>query len=276
MSGCDLLETPNQSYKYNKVSILSPDFAELFQKNDFDVCINASGSGNVGYSLNQPLSDFYFNTASVIHVLDAIRKFTPQCKYIHISSAAVYGNPEKLPVSETSTICPMSPYGWHKLQSEAICREYYDIYNVACSIVRPFSVYGPGLRKQLFWDVFQKWKNNNSQVSLWGTGKESRDFIYIADLVEAFDVLIETAPMKAEVYNLAAGTEVTISDAVNHFFSNFDSPVKVCFSGDVKPGDPVNWRADISAITGLGFTPKRSLQAGLAQTAKWLLRDEQR
>lgn len=274
--GCDLLEAPVRSYPYYKVSILSPDFIELFQKHDFDVCINASGSGNVSYSLHQPLSDFYFNTASVVHVLDAIRKFSPQCKYIHISSAAVYGNPKKLPVEEKSECAPLSPYGWHKLQSEAICKEYFSVFNVACCIVRPFSVYGPGLRKQLFWDVFQKWKASNSRVSLWGTGNESRDFIYITDLANAFYLLMNKAPMKAEVYNLATGIEVTISEAVKRFFSNFDAPVQISFNGVAKPGDPGNWKADISAIQELGFSVNYCLETGLAQTATWLLKNEQR
>jgi len=89
-------------------------------------------------------------------------KFNNKCKYLHISSAAVYGNPKQLPVKETDNCQPLSPYGWHKWMSELICQEYFRLYNIRSLIVRPFSVYGPGLRKQLFWDLYGKAFGKNS------------------------------------------------------------------------------------------------------------------
>src|SRR5688572_8068708 len=99
--GCDLFETSSTSgYNYLKVSRLSPEWDEIFSENKYDVCINAAGSGNVPYSMSHPLIDFEANSLDTIRILEAIRKFNKVCKYLHISSAAVYGNPEQLPIVE--------------------------------------------------------------------------------------------------------------------------------------------------------------------------------
>ena len=108
VTGCDLVEINVLDYNYHKVSVLSSDFDALFGEEKFDVCINASGSGNVSYSMLHPLSDFEYNAAAVVKVLDCIRKYQPSCKYLHISSAAVYGNPKKLPILETDLAEPLS------------------------------------------------------------------------------------------------------------------------------------------------------------------------
>lgn len=271
--GVDVLESPRQTYPYQKVSVLSPDFDDLLRNKKFDVCINASGSGNVFYSVQQPLSDFYFNTLSTIHILDGLRKYNKDCRYIHFSSAAVYGNPKSLPVKESDACHPVSPYGWHKYQSELICHEYSESFGLSCIILRPFSVYGPGLRKQLFWDVFQKSRSNN-RINLWGTGTESRDFVYINDLVGAIDVLINQHKSQFEVYNIACGNEVSIKDVVYTFLSSIGVNIEVVFNQQTKSGDPLNWKADIDKLLATGFSPKVSLKEGVKQTAHWLLENE--
>src|SRR5690606_29595865 len=123
--GCDL--TPSTDavvYTYIHNDGRQNFWPELFESHQFDFCINASGSGNVGTSIKYPLKDFNANCHEVIKVLDAARVYNRSVKYLHISSAAVYGNPEKLPVNESDSLNPLSPYGWHKLLSEQVCKEY--------------------------------------------------------------------------------------------------------------------------------------------------------
>jgi UDP-glucose 4-epimerase len=268
--GLDLYEQPTKLYSYTKVSRLSPEFEEIFQQHQFDVVINAAGSGNVNYSMSHPIIDFEANCLDTIRTLDVIRKYQQQCKYIHVSSAAVYGNPVKLPVNEKDAMNPMSPYGWHKLISENLCLEYTLVYNLKTAIVRPFSVYGPGLKKQLFWDLYQKCINAKDAIQLFGTGTESRDFIYISDLVAALDIIINKGRMQAECYNLASGVETTIADVVKTYFEVAEIRSPYSFNGHVREGDPRNWRADISTISDLGFRPSVELSAGLSNVVKWL------
>jgi UDP-glucose 4-epimerase len=268
--GLDLFEQPSKPYKYIKVSRLSPEFEEAFQQYSFDVAINAAGSGNVGYSMSHPLSDFEANCLDVIRVLDILRKFQPECRYIHLSSAAVYGNPAHLPVREEHPLQPLSPYGWHKLVSEQLCREYTSIFHLRTAIIRPFSVYGPGLKKQLFWDIHQKLLAATGKIELSGTGNESRDFIYIGDMVKAVDLIIRKGALQGECYNIASGAECTIEKAVKTFIEATGIQAGCFFNGKVREGDPLNWRADISKLTLLGFKPDVELQQGLKLVANWM------
>jgi UDP-glucose 4-epimerase len=269
--GIDLFEQPSRNYKYTKVSRLSPELDELFEQNPFDAVINAAGSGNVPYSMTHPLIDFEANSLDTIRVLEAIRKHQPTCKYIHISSAAVYGNPVALPVQEDHATVPLSPYGWHKLIGEQLCMEYSSIYSLNLAIVRPFSVYGIGLKKQLFWDVYHKIVDSpTGSIELHGTGFESRDFIQISDLVRVFDLILERGLLKGEVYNLASGEEVSIKEAVETFIETLGRPITYRFNGIVRTGDPLNWKADVTKIQRLGFIPNNNLLIGLAEVSAWL------
>lgn len=268
VSGIDVVEATAVNYDYQKVSILSSDFETIFNQHNFDVCINASGSGNVGHSLSYPLSDFEANTYTVSKVLDTIKKYRPLCKYIHISSAAVYGNPARLPVKETDALAPLSPYGYHKMMSELICKEYYYLFEVPVSIIRPFSVFGIGLRKQLFWDICLK-LNNSNNITLFGTGNESRDFIHISDLMALVDIIINKSSFKCDIYNAALGIETTIREVADIFERHYDGEKKITFGGNVKAGDPNNWKADTSSIKDLGFTPAVDFQSSVVDYIKW-------
>ena len=268
VTGCDLVENVSPGYTYHKVSVLSPDFETLFSNQDFDVCINASGSGNVSYSLEHPISDFEANTFLVSKILDTIRKQQPNCKYIQISSAAVYGNPESLPIKETDVIAPLSPYGYHKWMSEILCTEYSRIFSIPIAVIRPFSVYGRGLRKQLLWDICQKIRELKD-VKLYGTGNETRDFVHIDDLASSISMIIEKSPFKCDVYNIASGIETRIGDIAGIFEQHFNGENKISFSGEAKKGDPNNWKADVSKIKEMGFSPGKTIQEGIIDYITW-------
>lgn len=272
--GIDLFEQPSKKYHYKKVSRLSPDFDELFATQALDAVINAAGSGNVPYSMAHPISDFEANSLDTIRVLDAIRKHQPACKYLHISSAAVYGNPVTLPVKEQDRSLPLSPYGWHKLIAETICHEYSAVYNLSIAIIRPFSVYGPGLKKQLIWDIFQQLIENKS-IELFGTGDESRDFIYVSDLVRAIDYIINSDDMRCAIYNVASGEEIPIRVVVKSLLSVTGIQTTYRFNQVSRNGDPTNWKADIGKLQSLGFSPSISFQDGLSKVNKWI-QDEKR
>ena len=221
-------------------------------------------------SITDPFSDFGSNSLDTIRVLETIRLHAPGCRYLHISSAAVYGNPATLPVKESDPLHPLSPYGWHKLIAEKLCVEYSSVFNLRTAAVRPFSVYGPGLRKQLFWDLYQKSLVHSGTVELWGTGNESRDFIFIEDLVKIFDLIIEKGNMKGEVYNAGTGTETSIETIANLFYQSLGVSLVPGFNGKLRQGDPLNWRADINRIQELGFIPAISTTEGMKKLTSWM------
>lgn len=247
-----------------------PDFTSIFSGRTFDVCINATGAANVQLSFNHPGIDYSLNVANVYQILDAIRKYNPACKFINLSSAAVYGNPAETPIRETTPTDPLSPYGMHKLYSEQICREFSRFFHIQTISLRIFSAYGEGLRKQLFWDLFKKIRAAEGVVELFGTGKESRDFIYIRDLVEAIGCVVRNGTFDGSVINIASGTESTIEFAAQCFVKAFNKEITVRFRGDNKIGDPLNWRTDIQLLSSLGFNNRYSLEDGINNYVKWV------
>lgn len=269
--GCGLSDHPSSSYTYYRMKRDKLQWDDIFSGQSFDYCINAAGSGNVSYSVSNPFEDFEANTFHTIGILDAIRKYNPACRYLHISSAAVYGNPEELPIKETASCNPISPYGWHKLMAEQLCKEYSQLFGLHIAVARPFSIYGAGLKKQIFWDIYHKYMANKNEIELWGTGKESRDFIFIDDVMASFYFILQHGAMNGEIYNIASGNETNIQDAVNIFFDHMPSRPVIKFNKQARKGDPINWKADTSKLKALGFTNSVSLENGVAKLAEWLL-----
>lgn len=269
---CDIVvdyNTPN----YLLLDATNANYEEIFSTTNFDVCINCSGAASVPDSIKHPQRDFNLNTSTVFKQLDAIRTQSPQCKYVHISSAAVYGNPISLPVKENHPLVPISPYGRHKKMGEEIAEEFYTQFGLNTSSLRVFSAYGPGLKKQLFWDLYQKQKTTDNIV-LYGTGKETRDFIYISDLVYAIDCIIKNGRFTGDVINVANGEELSIQKVAAVFYNHFHSKVTVSFGGEERKGDPINWVADNSKLQQLGYQQKTSIDKGLLNYVKWLKEQE--
>ncbi|KIC92263.1 NAD(P)-dependent oxidoreductase [Flavihumibacter sp. ZG627] len=260
-----------QEGKYFLINPELPEFSSIFIKEKFDVCINATGAANVQLSFEYPSLDFSLNTANVFAILEAIRKHNASCRFINLSSAAVYGNPASLPVTETSALNPLSPYGFHKLYSEFICREFHQMFSIETISLRIFSAYGEGLKKQLFWDLQKKILNSqDGVVSMFGTGMETRDFIYINDLLKAIHLIILKSKFYGQAVNIASGIETTIKNAVETFVKVSSCDFEVQFLGAAKVGDPVNWKADISILSEIGFFPDFSLEQGLINYYKWV------
>lgn len=265
---CDVILDYNNDH-YISIDSVDSDFLEIFRNHKFDVCINCSGAANVPFSLEKPYNDFRLNTLNVIKLLEAIRLHNHECKFITMSSAAIYGNPESLPIKTTDMYAPVSPYGYHKVFAEQICEEYSRFWGVKTCCVRIFSAYGPGLKKQLFWDMYNKFSNDDT-IRLWGTGMESRDFIYISDLVHAIDIVIQNSEFVADKVNLANGIQTTIKEVADTFVSVTGTSKQVVFSGDVRKGDPINWEADITNLKRWGYEPQVDLITGIKNYISWI------
>ncbi len=265
--GCDVV-TDYDNADYIQIDATNSDYHFIFENNQFDVCINCSGAASVPLSIQFPLKDFNLNTLNVFKILDAIRTTQPNCKFINLSSAAVYGNPESLPITEDFKLKPLSPYGIHKMQAEQICKEFYDYYSIATCSLRIFSAYGNGLRKQLLWDLFKKF-NTGENIELFGTGHETRDFIHVDDVINAIYCVIKNGTFTGNQINLANGEEYTIKFIADLFKNNLNSEATITFNNQVKAGDPLNWKADISKIQAMGYKPTMTLESGVKNYIHW-------
>lgn len=267
--GCDII--PSTDRLYYQVDRDSPTYAFAFKENQFDVCINCAGSANVQESIINPLNDFNSNLANLCNLLEVIIKYNPECKLINISSAAVYGNALSLPISVSSPLNPLSPYGVHKMLADNLVTKYAELFNISVCSVRIFSAYGNGQKKLFLWDCFQKISNTpkGGIVNFYGTGHESRDYIHISDIVQQIELVIDNAPFKGEVYNVANGEEVLIKDIIQLMQQALNKELRAKFSGTTRPGDPVNWRADISPMIEWGYKKSVPIQTGVKDYIQW-------
>ena len=180
----------------------------------FDLVVHCAGSGSVGYSQTNPLQDFYRTVHSTADLLEYLRLNQSRALLVYPSSAGVYGAKDDRPIKETDAPNPISPYGYHKKIAEDLLASYSRNYGTRVAIVRFFSIYGPGLTKQLLWDAAVKLSTAQGEASFWGTGEETRDWIHLADATELIARLAESdAP--CSIVNGATGTRVTVNAVLN-------------------------------------------------------------
>ncbi|NCO31556.1 NAD(P)-dependent oxidoreductase [bacterium] len=270
--GIDINEPKNpeiwKNFYVNKLD--KKTIESLMNQNEFDAIYHLAGSASVPLSFESPFSDFDSLIPPTLLLLDGIRKFSVNTKLIIFSSAAVYGNPEKLPILENIPKKPISPYGLHKSINEDIIEFYSNLYKIECSVLRIFSAYGEGLRKQLFWDIMNKYKRNNKQIEVYGTGNESRDFIHVKDVVR-LAMLVGNKNLNSyfNVFNVANGIEITIKQCLDYLFLNANIKPEIVFQGQQMQGTPVNWKADVSKIKEIGYISKHDIKLELTNYFNW-------
>ena len=233
--------------------------------------MHAAGPASVPGSVDDPVGDLRNCVLPLLNVLDAVRRARIGARVLFVSSAAVYGNPPRLPVDEDTPPNPISPYGFHKWMGERLLEEYWRVYGVRGCSLRVFSAYGPGLRRQVLWDLAQRMLSG-SVVELMGTGEQTRDFVHACDVARGVAVVADHAALEAETYNLATGTETPIADLARQLAAALGRDVRIAFTGCDRPGDPVRWCADIRRLRRLGYAPRIALAAGVVQYARWVRR----
>jgi UDP-glucose 4-epimerase len=259
---------PCAGEKFVPVELPGAGFRDLLRSQQPEALIHCAGSASVPHSMRDPADDYRANTVLTFDLLDALRLDAPRCAFLLLSSAAVYGNPVSLPVRETDALLPLSPYGYHKRQAEELCAEFARIYGLPAASARIFSAYGPGLRRQVVWDICAK-ALRGGPLRLQGTGGETRDFIHATDVARGLHTILSASPLQGDVYNLSSGREVSIAELAVQLMENLGARTALEFDGVNTPGNPLQWRADIGKIRALGFEPAVSLEAGLQEVANW-------
>ncbi len=233
----------------------------------------ALGRASVPQSFEDPDADFREGVLVSQRILEAARNVgDPPCVLV-LSSAAVYGNPSVLPVAEDAPLRPISPYGIHKEMLEMLCREYAEMHGLLISVARIFSAYGPGLRRQILWDLLHRLRGPGPVV-LRGSGSESRDFLHVRDVAEALALLMQECRLAPAgtllIRNVGSGQETSIRELGEMILRVMDQPLdRLVFGGETDSGAPSNWRADIGRLEALGFSPSIDLEEGVAQYCRW-------
>jgi len=229
-----------------------------------DLIVHLAGGSSVGKSITQPNEDFERTVISTLQALDWIRLSRRSIGFVFVSSAAVYGTSHSSNISEDDPSVPFSPYGSHKLIAEELCRSFGRNYGISSCVIRPFSVFGPNLRKQLIFDLCGRLSKEESVLTLDGTGAEQRDWIHISDLVRLIRMSFDWASCAAEAFNAGNGIGVTtreLSEAVHEAWCGFSN---VKFTNIIRPGDPHYLVANPQKIFSRGFRSDVNWRDGIS------------
>jgi nucleoside-diphosphate-sugar epimerase len=189
-------------------------------------------------------------------------------RFVYASSSSVYGDAEKFPTGERSLPRPFSPYGVTKLAGEHLALLYGRNFSLPVVALRYFTVYGPRQRPDMAFHRFCRALLRREPITLYGDGRQSRDFTYVDDAIEANLRAWRSAAPQA-VYNVGGGSQVEVLEAVRILERLLDARGELRFEPR-PPGDPLRTRADATLIErDLGFRPRTPIEDGLAREAEW-------
>jgi UDP-glucose 4-epimerase len=229
-----------------------------------------AGGSSVGFSLEQPYEDFSRTVSSTGRLLEWLRDFASGCRLVAISSAAVYGGGYRGAIKETDATLPVSPYGHHKLMMEGLCRSYAVTFGLHCTIARLFSVYGPGLRKQLLWDICSRLQQGEQPLKLGGTGVEMRDWTDVRDVARLLTTIGELPqPDNLRIINGGSGRGTSVAEIAGMLVKHWGDEIAVHYSGAVRAGDPSSLLADPARLRQIPFDWEIPIDQGLADYVRW-------
>jgi UDP-glucose 4-epimerase len=231
-----------------------------------DIIFHLAAQVSVYDSIKNPIKDAKTNILGTINILQASLEQNIK-KLILFSSAAIYGDPVKLPIKENHAKNPKSPYGFSKLVSECYAIFYRDNYPVNITVIRPFNVYGPMQNPNSPYSgvisIFIKHALENKDLIIYGDGKQTRDFIFIDDLIRLCTLILNDKRADNKIFNAATGNETTINDLAQEIIQLLNSKSKIKYEA-ARKGDIKRSFADISYINQeIDFIPKYSIEEGL-------------
>ena len=208
------------------------------------------------------------NVLGTQHLLEAaVSASVP--RLVYASSSSVYGDVTELPLREAMALSPVSPYGVTKLAAEHLAHLYGKAHDLSVTSLRFFTVYGPRQRPDMAFHRFLKAIRDGQPITLYGDGEQTRDFTYVADLIDVLQVsLVQGRP--GLVYNVGGGQRVSVLKVLETIGELTGREVKIVREATQK-GDMRDTLADTTqAARDLGFAPKTTLASGLKAEWEWI------
>ncbi|OVE85153.1 SDR family oxidoreductase [Natronolimnobius baerhuensis] len=234
-----------------------------------DLIFHEAALVSVTRSIDEPTTSHAINVNATLALLEKARDH--DARVVLASSAAMYGHPETVPIDETAPKRPTSPYGIDKHTVDQYARQYHEQYGLEVVALRYFNVFGPGQVAGPYSgviSVFLEQALAGEPITVEGDGSQTRDFVYIDDIVQA-NCLAGTTDAVGRAFNVGTGESVTIRAVAERIQEQTGTDAEIVHV-DPRSGDIEHSRADISAArSALGFEPTVSFDAGLEQTLEW-------
>lgn len=266
----------NKHFHFIKGDIRDWNFVKRNMR-DFDAVFHEAALVSVARSTEDPLLTNQINVDGTLNVLKVALDSSVK-RLVFASSAAVYGDAQSKKISEDHRLNPLSPYGLSKSIGELYAKYFYDIYGLETVSLRYFNVFGP--RQTLNPDsqysgvisVFLDRMSNNLSPTILGDGEQTRDFVFIEDVVQANVLALTSKQVSGEILNIGSGRSVSINQVAEtlkiilnkrNLKNNYDKP---------RPNDIRDSCADISkAQTVLDYRPRIAFDKGTERLTQWYL-----
>ena len=232
-----------------------------------DVIFHEAALASVSRSVKDPISTHEVCATGTVNVLVAARDAQVK-RVVFASSSSVYGDTPTLPKVETMTPSPLSPYAAAKLAGEGYCRAFYEVYGLPCVSLRYFNVFGPRQDPNSPYSavipLFVTAMAAGQRPTVFGDGEQSRDFTFVANVVDA-NMLAATAPdAPGKTYNVASGHRYSLNQLIDVLNRLLGTQIEPIYTAP-RPGDVQHSQADVSrAQKDLGYRPQVSFEDGLA------------
>ena len=253
--------------RWNDADITIQTIQDVCEGEQISFIVNCAGSGAVSQSFAAPAVDFLRSVDTTLAMLEFARLQPSSVRIILTSSAAVYGEQGDRDIPEETSISPISPYGFHKAMAEMLCESYSRFFGLEIRIVRLFSVYGEGLRKQLLWDALNKF--NRGTPLFFGTGEEVRDWIHVDDAARLLCLAATSSGSDHLIIYNGGHVRANTRQILTMLANASEVCLEPIFSGELLPGNPHRLTASHERAVELGFQPKIDLLQGLQRYASW-------
>jgi UDP-glucose 4-epimerase len=239
-----------------------------------EIVFHLAANADVPNSVRDPEYDFTTNVVGGHNVIRAC--VTAKVgRLLYASTAAVYGNPDYVPIDEAHPLRPVSPYGASKLSVEHLALATHKVFGLPVSVVRIFNIFGPRQAHYVMYDFLRKLLENPDELAILGDGQQQRDFCYVGDACRLLMTAASSPATIGEVINLAGGSPLTVEQLGVLMIERLGltGRTRIRFTGS-------SWDGDIKALLGspakarriLGWVPEVTRAEGIDRLIGWLER----
>lgn len=237
-----------------------------------EAIIHLAAVASVQASVEDPVGTHEVNLVGTVNLLEAARKNGIQ-RFVFASSAAVYGNTREIPVRESTPLAPLTPYAADKLASEYYIDFYRREHGIEAAVFRFFNIFGPRQDPSSPYSgvisIFMQNAIDGRTLTVFGDGCQSRDFVYVADLVALLAKAVSARQQSARAMNVGNGLQTSLNDLIG-FIGALDGRDPAVVYAKARPGDiRQSCAANDLVVEQMGYRPAVTVEEGLARTYAW-------
>jgi UDP-glucuronate 4-epimerase len=245
-----------------------PAVKKIFSSNKIDAVINLAARAGVRASVLDPWVYLDTNVKGTLNLLECCKDFKTN-KFVLASTSSLYAF-NKMPFKESSnTDSPLAPYSATKKAAEALCYSYHYLYGIDVSIPRYFTVYGPAGRPDMSIFIFMKNIDNGIPITVFGDGKQKRDFSYIDDIADGTLRCLKN--FGYEIFNFGNDNSVGLMYVINLIEKELGKKAVIKYTPRHPADVAATWANIDKSKERLGWRPKTTIEEGIRKTVKWYL-----